>query len=320
MKTITKIWLITAASLVIVGSIIFVAVMWQYNWDFSKLNTVKHETNIHKVSEDFKNLSVKTDVADIILALSDDEECRVECYEEEKAKHSVTVEDDTLVIEVIDKKQWYDYIGVNFGSSKITVYLPKVVYISLSVKESTGDVKIPKEFKFDDVDISSSTGNVDFVASASGSVKIKTSTGNILVENTSSGELCLSSSTGSIKASNVICNGDIKTDISTGKTNLTDIKCKNLNSTGSTGDIFLNNVIAEEKFHIVRSTGDITFDSSDAADIFAETDTGDIAGSLLSEKVFITHTDTGEIDVPKTTYGGKCEINTDTGDIRLTIK
>ena len=49
------------------------------------------------------------------------------------------------------------------------------------------------------------------------------------------------------------------------------------------------------------------------------THTGDVSGNLLSDKVFITETDTGRIDVPKTTTGGKCEIKTDTGDIRISI-
>ena len=42
-------------------------------------------------------------------------------------------------------------------------------------------------------------------------------------------------------------------------------------------------------------------------------------GSLLSDKVFITETDTGNVNIPKTTDGGKCEIKTDTGDIKIKI-
>ncbi len=78
--------------------------------------------------------------------------------------------------------------------------------------------------------------------------------------------------------------------------------------------------ITKEKMSIKRSTGDIRFDGSDATEIFVETDTGDVTGTLISEKVFIARTDTGRINVPKTTNGGKCEINTDTGDIKLEIK
>ena len=49
------------------------------------------------------------------------------------------------------------------------------------------------------------------------------------------------------------------------------------------------------------------------------TDTGNVKGSLLSEKVFIVSTDTGKKQVPNTITGGRCEITTDTGDIIISI-
>lgn len=320
MRKTTKIWLVIAASLVFVGLIMFAAVMSEYKWDFSKLSTGKYETNTYEISEEFSNLSMNTDTADIIFALSDDGKCRVECYEEEKAKHSVAVQENTLVIKMIDEKSWYDYIGINFGSPKITVYLPKAEYTSLFINGSTGDIEIPKNFKFEGVDISLSTGDVNFFVSASKLIKIKASTGNICVENTSAGTLDLSASTGRITVSNVICGGDANINVSTGRTNLNNIECKNLTSSGDTGDISLNNVIAAEKFSIKRSTGDVRFGGSDAAEILVETDTGDVTGTFLSEKTFFVETDTGSVDVPESITGGRCEITTDTGDIELDIQ
>ena len=61
------------------------------------------------------------------------------------------------------------------------------------------------------------------------------------------------------------------------------------------------------------------FDGCDAAEITVKTGTGDVTGTLLSDKVFLTETGTGRIDVPKSTVGGRCEINTDTGDIKIDI-
>ncbi len=320
MRKTVKIWLVIAASLVFVGLIMFAAVMSEYKWDFSKLSTGKYETNTYEISEEFSNLSMNTDTADIIFALSDDGKCRVECYEEEKAKHSVAVQENTLVMKMIDEKSWYDYIGINFGSPKITVYLPKAEYTSLFINGSTGDIEIPKNFKFEGVDISLSTGDVNFFASASKLIIIKTSTGNICVENTSAGTLDLSASTGRITVSNVICGGDANINVSTGRTNLNNIECKNLTSSGDTGNISLNNVIAAEKFSIKRNTGDVRFDGSDAAEILVETDTGDVTGTFLSEKTFFVETDTGSVDVPESITGGRCEITTNTGDIELDIQ
>ncbi len=314
-----KIWLATAAFLVIVGLIIFIAAMTACNWDFTKLGTVKYETNTYELSEEFSSISIKTDTADIVFLTSDDEKCKVVCYEDKNAKHSASVQDGTLVIKIVDMRRWYDYIGINFGTQKITVYLPESKYDELTVKESTGDIEIPKDFEFESIDISVSTGDVNNCASASGKIKIKTSTGDINIENVSADMLDLSVSTGKVNAKSITCEGDIKIKVSTGDAKLTDILCKVFSSDGSTGDISLKNVIATEKLSIERSTGNVKLDGSDAAEIFIKTDTGNVKGSLLSDKVFFVETDTGNIDIPKTMTGGRCEITTDTGNIKIEI-
>ena len=167
------------------------------------------------------------------------------------------------------------------GTPNITVYLPQSEYEALTVKSRTGDI-------------------------------------NVCNLSVSSLDLCVT--TGKVTATDVVCKGDVSVSVSTGKTYLTDIKCQRLISSGNTGDMTMENVIASESFSIERSTGDVRLDSCDAAEIFITTDTGDVWGSLLSDKVFITRTDTGKVDTPKTTVGGRCEITTDTGNIKIQIK
>ena len=82
----------------------------------------------------------------------------------------------------------------------------------------------------------------------------------------------------------------------------------------------MKNVIAEDKFDIERSTGDVKFEKCDAAELFIETDTGSVKGSLLTEKIFLVETDTGSIEVPKSVSGGRCEIETDTGNVKIGIE
>ena len=315
----TKVWLIIASSLVVFGLITFAAVMNIYNWDFTKLSSVKYETNTYQLSEEFSNISIKTTTSDIVFAKSDDGMVRIVCYEIENTKHSIGIQEDTLTINETDKRKWYEYIGISIGNPKITVYLPDNKYNVLSVKESTGNIEISKQFMFESIDILTNTGDIKNYASTSGVIKIKTSTGDICVENVSAGAVELSVSTGNVIAQSIICKNNIKINVSTGDTQLTDIECKAVISNGSTGNISLKNVIATENFSIERSTGNVKFNSSDAEEIFVKTDTGDVTGSLLTDKVFINKTSTGSIDVPKTITGGKCEINTDTGDIKINI-
>ncbi|MBQ7293581.1 MAG: DUF4097 family beta strand repeat protein [Clostridia bacterium] len=319
MKHSTKILLITGALLIAAGLILFVTVMSLNNWNFSKLSTSKYETNSYTISEKFNDILIKTNTADVIFRPSDNEECRVVCYEQKNMKHSVSEDNGTLSIEVTDTRKWYEYIGINFTSPKITVYLPKSEYASLSIKTDTGNIDIPREFSFDSIEISTNTGKIKCCASAYGTVKLKADTGDISVNSTNVGGLDISLSTGDIRISSVNCSGSIKIKVSTGDTDLKDTSCQNLISSGSTGDLSLKNVRVSQMLMAERSTGDINFDRFDAAEIYVKTDTGDVEGTLLSEKVFITETDTGSIDIPKTITGGKCEITTDTGDIEISI-
>ena len=100
---------------------------------------------------------------------------------------------------------------------------------------------------------------------------------------------------------------------------MADVSCQSLTSSGNTGDLILRRVIASGDFSIERSTGDVSFDACDAATLSVTTDTGNVTGTLLTDKIFIASTDTGRVSVPKTSLGGKCEITTDTGDIKIEI-
>ena len=314
-----KIWLITAASLVTIGVILFASVMTAYHWDFSRLSTNRFETNTYEISEEFSDIKLNTDTADILFAASSDNTCSVVCYEEEKMKHSVSVQDGTLTVSFVDDRTWYEHIGFSFHSPTVAIYLPKTEYESLVIEESTGDITLPKGFTFGRMDLSVSTGHVDSLASSLGLMRIETSTGDIRLQNLSAGELDLIVSTGHVSVQSVVCEGNVEVSVSTGKTELKDISCKSIHSEGSTGSITLKNVITEKIISIERSTGDVRFEGCDAGELEISTDTGDVTGSLLSSKVFIAHSDTGKIDVPETTSGGKCKITTDTGDIRIEI-
>lgn len=314
-----KIWLLIAACLVVLGLFLFAGVMTQYNWDFTKLSTAKFETNTYEIKEAFNNIRIDVDTTVIEFVHSDGEGCRIDCVELEKVKHSAAVQDGTLVIKVIDTRKWYDHIGIFLGSPKMTVYLPEEAYASLSIDTDTGDIHIPGTFTFDELEIEGDTGDVECMASVSKDIDISLSTGQIKIENNSAGGMDLSTSTGSIQLSTVKTEGNIEIETDTGSVKLTDVACMDLTAEGDTGAILLKNVVAEGRFLIENHTGDVRFENSDASQISVKTSTGDVTGSLSTEKVFITETSTGRISVPETQTGGTCEIRTSTGDITIEI-
>lgn len=296
-----KIWLITATSLIIIGLIMFGAVMSVFRWDFTKLSTVKYETKTYEIGQKFSSIAVNFDTVDLIFEKSNDGACRLVCDELQGTKHLVEVQNGTLLVNKVsdkaDKPKWYEFLRVDFRSPKMTLYLPDEKYQSLVIDESTGSVKVPKEFKFDSVDISLNTGDVNFSATVDNLMKIKTNTGDINIKDAEIKTLNLSVTTGEVAVSDVTCNHII--------------------SSGSTGDVSLKNVRATEKISLERSTGNIKFDHTDAAEIYVKTSTGDVTGSFLTQKQFVTKTSTGSVRVPKSASGGKCEIITSTGDINF---
>ena len=320
MRKKTKIMLLTATALLLLGGALFTAALAAAGGDFSKLSTVKYETATHEVSEPFTNISIAADTADILFVQTESDTAKVECYEQEKLTHAVSVADGTLLIEVNDTRAWYEHIGINFKTSRITVFLPKGTYGALTVKADTSDVVIPKEISLETVDVTVSTGDVACAASPAASLKIKTSTGDIEVSEIITGTIDLTVSTGEIKIKGVTCTGAVTVGVSTGDVEIEDLSCGNFTSTGSTGDLSMERVIVKEKLVVKRSTGDVELDGCDAAELVIETTTGEVEGTLLSGKMFAVDSDTGRKDVPESTAGGRCEITTDTGNIKIRIQ
>ncbi len=299
MKRSTKIWSIVAGLLILFGLIIFTGVMIMLDWDFTKLSTKKFETATYEITEDITDISVVGDTANVIL-VSSKGEASVECYEDKNEKHSVTVENGRLTIRPKSQKKWYQYISFGFSSPKITVTLPKGEYNDLNIKVSTGSIDVFEGFTFGDVTLSASTGRIS-------------------LEGINASSAALSTNTGRVTASRVTCENDMKIKISTGKTALSSISCKNLITEGDTGSITLKSVVAAGRIDIERDTGDVIFEKCDGGEIYVKTDTGDVRGSLLTEKVFSAKTDTGKVSVPSSASGGACRIETDTGDIDITV-
>ena len=312
-----RIFLIAAAVLIVAGVALFVATMAVNGWDFSLLDYAKRETVTHAVQEDFSKIRIDTDCTNICLAPSEDGTCYVVCEETEKETYAVAVSGNTLTIQKNDERSWYEHF--NFGRSyALTLYLPKTEFEALEIEGSTGNIEIPQRFAFADISIAVTTGDVKCSA-RSESMTISASTGDITVADVSAGSIALSVSTGKVTVSNVTCVRDLSVAVSTGRTELTGVQCRNLTSTGSTGRLVMKNVIVSEMLSAKRSTGDVKFDRCDAGEISVETSTGDVTGTLLTEKIFFPKTDTGDVRVPQTMTGGKCEIITDTGDIRIEI-
>lgn len=191
-------WIFTGIILCLIGAVIFCGVMTFNGWNFNKLSTQKYETETHKITDKFSDIKIECDTADIEILKSEDDTCSVVCFENEKEKHSPYVHNGTLYVTPTSDKKWYDNIGVNFYSSKITIYLPKKEYGSLNIKLSTGDVFI-EDLNCKNIISRGNTGDVKLINTiATDDLYIKTSTGDVNLERSDSAKIYIKTSAGDV--------------------------------------------------------------------------------------------------------------------------
>jgi len=307
--------------LVAAGLTLVLAVFAFSGWDLGKLNTTLCVSNSYDIEEPFAEIRVKTTTAAVRFAWSSDGTCRVACYENEKMPHTVAVEDGCLTVSVRDERKWMDHFSLfSVRNPEITVFLPQNEYVKLAISVTTGSVDIPGGFAFGEMDISCTTGSVKSMASVTGRAAIVGTTGWVKLSDAAVGALDISLATGNINLRNVSCAENADLRVTTGKTQVSGMTCGSFASKGTTGDLVLEHLLVEGGLSATRSTGDVKLESCDAGEITITTDTGDITGTLLSEKVFSAKTDTGRVHLPQTFSGGKCSLSTDTGDIQIMLK
>lgn len=321
MRKKTIIWLSVATLLVVLGGAIFTGTLFAIGFDFQRLSTVKLERATHEITEPFHNISVITNTADVVLVPSKGTTTRVECVEEENLRHTVSLKDGTLIVEVQDTRKWYEHIGIGlFGDASVTIYLPAVEYATLTLRTSTGDVRIQKDLSLGSIDVQTDTGDVMCNASPTSSLKVNADTGDIEIASLTTGTIDLSVDTGDIEICDVNASGAVAIDVGSGDTEIKNLTCSALVTTGDTGDLFMNGVTVGGLLSIRRDTGDVQFYGCDAAEAVIQTTTGDVEGSFVTDKTFVVKSSTGDKRVPQGTTGGRCEITTSTGDIEIEIR
>ena len=245
-------WIVAAVFLLLVAGIVL----------YSLARPCELETREYEIKANFENITIKADTANIKLILSENQSSRVVCEEEKNAKHSVTVKENTLRIEVADNKKWYEDLDINLSAPKITIYLGKSEY---------------------------------------GNISLETDTGNIWL-------------------ANIIATGKLEAETDTGDVNVQVCNAAAAFIEADTGNVLLENLVVTGKLAIETDTGNVKFAACDASEVFIETDTGNVTGSFLTDKTIFAQSETGKIDIPKVIVDEKCEIITDTGNIKITIE
>lgn len=332
----TKIAVAAALICMVSGAVIVACTLAAVSSDFSRLNTVRFDTNTYEVKESFSNIRINGAECDVRLAPAQDDTCKVVCSESDKLFHTVTVDDGTLTITRTDEREWYKNIGVYWDETSITVYLPAREYTDLFIKSLSGDISVPGDFTFSQAEIYNTSGEIEYSAVTGHGLTVQTTSGDLSVRNLTAGEVKAQSTSGTIEISNVTVSdihavstsGDVTIQSSETKNGILietvsgEIELEHLNplfvtAYSSSGDIDLSNVLAAGQMEIETVSGEIELERCDAQDLTIRSVSGDVSGTLLSEKWFTTNTTSGSVNVPQAVSlpAGTCEVHTASGNI-----
>ena len=321
MKPAKKAAIIVAVSFVVIGLLLSFGALVAMDFDFTKMNTMTLQSKVYSIEESFTDIFIEDAESDVRLIPTQDGSCTVICQESDKISHSVTVKNGKLTVERTDLRKWYERIGIYWGEMEVLIYLPKTEYDRLSVSNVSGTVEVPKEFSFVQAEIDNTSGDVRFLASVQNKLSVKTVSGDIRIADTACQNVSAESTSGEILLSNLTTAAEtLRLKTVSGDIRIAEITCQNVSAESTSGEILLSNTTASETFWLKTVSGNVGLRNCDAGDLWIKTTSGEVSGTLLTEKVFLTDTSSGEVSVPKTASGGKCEIKTTSGDIDIKIK
>ncbi|SEG05434.1 DUF4097 and DUF4098 domain-containing protein YvlB [Eubacterium ruminantium] len=246
-----------AFSLMMIGLLLAISGFAMVGFNYKKLSNEETEDKKFTTEKKIENIIIKSDVADVKLIKTDDDEIKVEYSESKKLKCSISVDNGTLTIKQKDNRRWYEFIGFHFSTDyKINVYLPEKQYESVKVTSDTGSVSV-SGFSIDDLSISVDTG----------AIKVK----NVKCE-----EIKAETDTGTVTFTDVVAKGDMSVKTDTGSIDFTDIDAASIVMNTDTGSI-KGTVLSEKIFSASTDTGSVNVPEGESGGkCKLTTDTGSI--------------------------------------------
>lgn len=171
------------------------------------MNFVKNDSKYidKKVIENttITNIEVQADITDIFVTPSEDDHFHLEHRtNNEDHKMEVMEDGDTLYVKSKTKKIFNVNVSFNISFTKqdntvLTIAVPKRVMNQLTISSSVGDVHV-KEFEAKEVNVTTSTGTIDFMQVLTQKIETNAITGAIKLKDVG-GNITAHASTGDIK-------------------------------------------------------------------------------------------------------------------------
>lgn len=316
MKTV----LIIAGILLVVGALL-VGAGWVLLQKYpTEMNTVKDSVYEYHVSELPTQINITTIDSRVEIRPTEGDVWKVTCVDKEKLYHTVDLTDGILTVKQIDKRQWYEHIGIlgSFQNLSVIVYLPEQVYENLAIHSTSGSIKVKEGFTFSNASLQNTSGSISCASRVAGALNVQNTSGSIRISGSVGGDLTAKNTSGSINVSGGV-NGKLDVRNGSGSVEITNASPASASIKNTSGGIDLINVVCGETCEIINVSGSIELDHCDAASFDLKTTSGGIRGSVLTDKIFDCHSTSGSVHTPGNGNGGTFKARTTSGGIKITI-
>ena len=281
MKKTTKIVLLAATAVTVLGILLAGGILFFVQADLTKLSSDTYVEKVYKIDQNFEHISINLRDADITFALSQDGKCRVESKETEQYGLLVTVEKNTLTIK-LDKDQAPPFFAMSFLETELTVYLPKCQYESIHLEQDTGDITMPTDFCFTEAQIDTSTGDIRWSGVVTSRLELETTTGDVYLTNAQCGNVEIEVTTGDVTVTDTVA-GEFSLELTTGDVILERFDAAGISVENTTGDITCN-LLSGKMFVAETLTGDVNVPvSTEGVPCYLYTTTGHITVTIANE-------------------------------------
>ncbi len=224
---------------------------WNWFMGFGNSGEVRKEENIRKEQkigiEDITNINLEFKASDLNVFFTEDKEIRVVQYAfrevNEKDLFKVNKSSSSVSITEDNRPRFhFFYFGLIDGMA-YDVYLPKTYEGSLEMKAVSGDIQVNENLKFDDLVISSTSGDIKMGDVEAKSIQIETISGDIKLQKLKEDTLKLKSVSGDILVEEA--KGTIEAKTTSGNIELQKIE----------GNVALNSISGDIKSDDFKITG-----------------------------------------------------------------
>lgn len=235
---------------------------WNWFMNFGDLSDLRKEEHIQKEQQislfDLEKLSLEFSSSDVNVFFTEDSQIRVVQYsykelnEEELFKVNKTAKH--ITVKENNKSRFHLFYIAFMNQTVYDVYIPKEYKESLEIKAVSGDVEVEESLKFEDLTISSTSGDIRMGNVEAKSIKIESISGDIKLGNLTDEDLRLKTVSGDIRIESA--KGKIEAKSTSGTIEIKEID-GNVELTTVSGDVKSDDFKVTQDSRVKTTSGNV---------------------------------------------------------------